>query len=51
MFSEGMERVAHPGVATLDGRVSGEEVREAKVAVDVKDGELMTFGEWFCEWE
>ena len=26
MFSEGMERVAHPGVATLDGRVSGEDV-------------------------
>ena len=25
MFSEGMERVAHPGVATLDGRVSGDE--------------------------
>ena len=35
MFSEGMERVAHPGVATLDGRVSGDEVREVKVAVEV----------------
>ena len=51
MFSEGMERVAHPGVATLDGRVSGDEVREVKVAVDVSEGELMMFGEWFCEWE
>ena len=26
MFSEGIERVAHPGVATLDGRVSGDKV-------------------------
>ena len=49
MFSEGMERVAHPGVATLDGRVSGEEVREVKVAVEVREGELMMFDEWFCE--
>ena len=50
MFSEGMERVAHPGVATLDGRVSGEEVREVKVAVEVKDGELILSGEW-CKGE
>ena len=50
MFSEGMGRVAHPGVATLDGRVSGEEVREVKVAVEVRDGELISSGEW-CEWE
>ena len=45
MFSEGMERVTHPGVATLDGRVSGDEVREVKVAVEVREGELMLFGE------
>ena len=45
MFSDGMERVAHPGVATLDGRVSGVEVREVRVAV-----ELILNGEW-CEWE
>ena len=51
MFSEGIECVAHPGVATLDGRVSGEEVREVKVAVEVRDGELMAFDGWFCEWE
>ena len=51
MLSEGMERVAHPGVATLDGRVSGDEVREVRVAVEVREGELMMFGEWFCEWE
>ena len=50
IFSEGMGRVVHPGVATLDGRVSGEEVREVKVAVEVKDGELILSGEW-CEWE
>ena len=40
-FSVGMEQVAHPGVATLDRRVSGEEVQEVRVAVDVKDRELM----------
>ena len=51
MFSEGIERVAHPGVATLDGRVSGDEVRDGKVAVEVKDGELIVFDEWSCEWE
>ena len=51
MFSEGMEHVAHPGVATLDGRVSGEEVQEVKVAVEVREGELMMFDEWSCEWE
>ena len=51
MFSEGMERVAHPGVAMLDGRVSGDEVRDVKVAVDVKEGELMLFDGWWCEWE
>ena len=50
MFSEGMERVAHPGVATLDGRVSGDEVRDVKVTVEVKDGELILSDEW-CEWE
>ena len=51
MFSEGMECVAHPGVATLDGRVSGDEVREVRVAVEVRDGELMMSDEWFYEWE
>ena len=45
MFSEGTGRVAHPGVATLDGRVSGDEVRDVKVAVEVRDGELMMFDE------
>ena len=45
MFSEGKERVTHPGVATLDGRVSGDEVREVRVAVEVKDGELILCGE------
>ena len=45
IFSEGIEHVAHPGVATLDGRVSGDEVREVSVAVEVKDGELILSGE------
>ena len=33
--------VVHPGVATLEGRVAGEEVQEVKVAVEVSEGELM----------
>ena len=41
----GRGRVVHPGVAMLDGRVLGEEVREVKVAVNVRDGELMMFDE------
>ena len=45
MFLEGVECVPHPGVAMVDGRVSGDEVREVKVAVDVSEGELMMFGE------
>ena len=44
-----LTRVAHPGVATLDGRVSREEVREVKVAVEIREGELMMFDEWSCE--
>ena len=43
--------MVHPEVATLDGMVSGEEVREVRVAVEVKKGELMMGDEWFCEWE
>ena len=39
----GRGRVVHPGVAMLEGRVSGEDVREVKVVVDVRDGELMVF--------
>ena len=42
----GRGQVVHPGVATLEGRVMGEEVREVKVAVQVMDGELMMFDEW-----
>ena len=45
MFSEGIECVAHPGVAMLDGKVLGDEVRDVAVAVEAKDGELMMFGE------
>ena len=49
--SAGRGRVVHPGVATLDGRVSGEEEREVKVAVDVRERELMMFDGWWCKWE
>ena len=46
----GRGRVVHPGVATLEGRVFGDEERDIKVAVEVKEGELMIF-KWSCEWE
>ena len=35
----------------LDGRVSGGEEWDVKVVVNVKDGELMMVGKWFCKWE
>ena len=41
----------HPGVATLDGRVLGDEEQEVKVAVGVKEGELILCDEWVYEWE
>ena len=49
--SEMRERVVHLGVAMLEGRVSGEEAQEDKVAVVVSEGELMMFGEWLCRWD
>ena len=49
--SEERERVAHLEVATLEGSILGEEEQEVKVAVDVKDGELIVFNERCCEWE
>ena len=33
--------MVHPGVAMSEGRIFGEEEREVRVAVEVKDGELM----------
>ena len=42
--------VVHLGVAMVEGRVFGDEEWEVRVAVDVKEGELMIF-EWSCEWE
>ena len=36
--------VVQPGVATLEGSVVDDEGQEDKVAVDVKDGELMFNG-------
>ena len=35
----------------MEGRVFGDEEQDVKVAVDVREGELMMRGEWFCEWE
>ena len=35
----------HPRVATMDGRVSGDEEREVRVAVDVKEEELISCDE------
>ena len=49
MGSVGRGRVVHPGVATLEGRVFGEEEQEVKMAVDVKDREFIVFGNWRCE--
>ena len=34
----------------LEGTVAGEEVREDKVAVHVREGELIVFGKLLCEW-
>ena len=42
-------RVVHLEVATLEGRVSGDEEREAKIAADIGEGELMMCDEWVCE--
>ena len=47
----GRGRVVHPGVVTFEGRVSGDEVREVRVAVEVSEGELILYNEWWCEWE
>ena len=41
----------HPGVATLDGRVSGDEEQEVKVVMDVKERELILYDKWVCKWE
>ena len=38
-------------MVTLDGRVLGEEEREVRVMVNVKDEELIVFDEWSCERE
>ena len=41
--------MVHLGVVTLEGRVSGEEDQEVKVAIDVKEGELIVFNKEVCE--
>ena len=48
---EGRGQVVHPGVATLDGRVVEDVGQEDRVAVDVREEELMMCDEWVCEWE
>ena len=40
----------HPGVMMFDGKVVGDEGQEDRVAVNVKEGELMMFIRWLCEW-
>ena len=44
-------REVHLRVATLDGRVLEEEEREVRVAVLVREGELMMCDKWVYEWE
>ena len=41
----------HLGVTMFDGSIAGEEGQEDKVAVDVKERELMMCSKLFCEWE
>ena len=43
--------MVHPGVATVEGRVFGDEEWEVKVAIDVKDGELIVSDKRSCERE
>ena len=42
-------RVVHLGVVTLEERVLEDKNREVRVVVDVKEGELIVFDEYFCE--
>ena len=52
-FLKVLERVQapHPGVTTLEGSISENKVQEERVAVEVREGELMMCDEWFCELE
>ena len=36
------------GVAMTDGRVSGDEERDIKVAKEVREGEVIVCDEWIC---
>ena len=38
-------------MVTLEGKIPEDKVQKVKVAVVVKDGELMMCDEWVCEWE
>ena len=42
-------RVVPPGVVTSEGRVLGDEDQEVRVAIDVKERELIAFNEEVCE--
>ena len=41
----------HPRVAALDRRVLDDKEREVRVAVFVREGELIVCSRWVCEWE
>ena len=41
----------HPGVVMLEGRVLGDEERDIRVVVVVREGELILYDEWVCEWK
>ena len=50
VYSVGKKRQeVYPGVTTTDRRVSGEEEREVKVVVAVKEGELIVCDKWVCK--
>ena len=38
-------------MAMLDVRVSGDEEQDVRVAVFIKEGELIICNEWVCEWK
>ena len=40
----------HPEVVMFEDKVVGNEGQEERVTVEVKEGELMLFNKWVCEW-
>ena len=41
----------HLEMTILEGRVSRDEKREVRVAVEVREGELIVCDKWVCKWE